>query len=99
MNASLESLATACSGAVSAAAAKIIVYPLDWMKLRLSVRKPNESAKSIVTTALKERGILGVYQGLGPRIVRTAAQKLNCEAFFRTAPCWPLCTDRYMTNL
>ena len=79
MSAGLESLATACSGAISAVAAKAIIYPLDWMKLRLSVRKPSETASSIVMAALKERGVFGVYQGLGPRMVRTAAQKLNCE--------------------
>ena len=47
-NAGLESLATACSGALSAVAAKVIIYPLDWMKLRLSVKRPDESATSIV---------------------------------------------------
>ncbi len=59
--AGLDSLATACSGALSAVAAKVIIYPLDWMKLRLSVKRPDESASSIVMGALKTHGIGGVY--------------------------------------
>ena len=61
MSAGLDSLATACSGALSAVAAKVIIYPLDWMKLRLSVKRPDENATSIVTGALKTHGIGGVY--------------------------------------
>eukprot|EP01043_Picozoa_sp_COSAG02_P011719 COSAG02_NODE_437_length_22340_cov_46.269952_10_plen_119_part_00 len=61
MSAGLESLATAFSGALSAVAAKVIIYPLDWMKLRLSVKRPDESATSILTSALKTHGIGGVY--------------------------------------
>jgi hypothetical protein len=61
MSAGLDSMATAVSGALSAVAAKVIIYPLDWMKLRLSVKRADESAASIVTSALKSHGIGGIY--------------------------------------
>lgn len=76
MSLGLEAFASALSGGVSASLAKLIVYPLDFFKLRLSVRAADESVHSILAKTLREHGVFGVYLGVGPRVVRTGTQKL-----------------------
>lgn len=73
----VESLTTAISAAVAAVAGKFIIYPLDFFKLRLSAKQEHETAGSIFADVYKKHGILGVYLGLGPRLVRSFAQKFN----------------------
>ena len=76
MSLGLEAFASAASGGVSASLAKLIVYPLDFFKLRLSVRAADESVSSILAKTVKQHGVFGVYVGVGPRVVRTGTQKL-----------------------
>jgi hypothetical protein len=77
MSAGLDSMSTAIAAAVSSVAGKFIIYPLDFFKLRLSVKGPDETATTILKKTIKEHGVFGVYLGLGPRLVRTFAQKFN----------------------
>ena len=80
--AALDSLSVAISAAVSAVAAKVVIYPLDFFKLRLSVKTANETVSSILKQTLERHGIFGIYMGLGPRLVRTGIQKLNYFYFY-----------------
>ena len=78
----LEPFINACAGGVSASVAKFLVYPLDFFKLRLSVRAADETVGTILSKTVAKHGIFGVYMGLGPRLVRTGAQKLFYFYFY-----------------
>ena len=78
----LEPFINACAGGVSASVAKFLVYPLDFFKLRLSVRAADETVGTILSKTMAKHGVFGVYMGLGPRLVRTGAQKLFYFYFY-----------------
>lgn len=60
----------------TATVAKLLVYPIDFFKLRLSVKSADETVSTILAKTISEHGVFGVYLGLGPRLVRTFVQKV-----------------------
>ena len=57
-------------------------YPLDFMKVKLSLKKAGETAVSIVSGVLKQHGVSGLYLGITPKLAKSAAQKFVYFYFY-----------------
>ena len=71
----LEAFASALAGALGSIVSKLCTYPLDFLKVKLSVKKKEETWGSIVSAVLKQYGVMGLYMGITPKLAKSAAQK------------------------
>ena len=70
-----EALANATSGAVGSVISKFLSYPMDLLKVKMSVKLPNETFGSVVASMQRQGGLRAFYVGLSPKLVRSGAQK------------------------
>jgi adenine nucleotide transporter 17 len=70
-----EALASATSGAVGSVLSKFLTYPMDLMKVKMSVKKQGETFGSVVAAMRRQGGLKAFYVGLSPKLVRSGAQK------------------------
>lgn len=71
----MDSLADALAGTAGTVVGKFFTYPLDFLKVKVQVSGVGVTPAQIRAEVLKEHGILGFYQGLGPKLVKSSTQK------------------------
>lgn len=71
----LEAFASAAAGGLGSVVSKVFTYPLDFLKVKLSVKTKEETAGLIISGVLKEHGVLGLYKGISPKLAKSFAQK------------------------
>eukprot|EP00948_MAST-09A_sp_MAST-9A-sp1_P002544 g2544.t1 len=72
----MEDLVAALSGGVGKAVSKTALYPLDMIKVKMQSAKSDVSSLSVVREiAGSQDGIVGLYRGLGPKLVKSVSQK------------------------
>lgn len=70
-----EALANASSGAVGSVLSKFLTYPMDLLKVKMSVKQKGETFGSVIVAMNQEGGLGSFYVGLSPKLVRSGAQK------------------------
>ena len=71
----MDSLADALAGTAGTIVGKLFTYPLDFLKVKVQVSGAGVTPAQIRAEVLKEHGVLGFYQGLGPKVVKSSTQK------------------------
>eukprot|EP00943_MAST-04B_sp_MAST-4B-sp1_P002342 g2342.t1 len=71
----MDSLADALAGTAGTVVGKLFTYPLDFLKVKVQVSGVGVTPAQIRTEVLQEHGVLGFYQGLGPKLVKSSTQK------------------------
>ena len=73
-----EAFAAACSAATGAIVSMVISYPLDLMKTKLATQEGSEKgAVEVFQLLLRQKGVAGLYVGLGPRVLKNLVQKFG----------------------
>jgi len=76
-------LAHALSGALSAVLAEVVLFPVDTVKL-LTQTAPAGAASSffsVLVHVLRERGLSGLYRGLGTHVLKESVHSFNYWVF------------------
>ena len=60
----LEAFASAAAGGLGSVVSKLFTYPLDFLKVKLSVKDKEETAASIIGGVMKQHGVTGLYKGI-----------------------------------
>eukprot|EP00914_Ancora_sagittata_P029533 GHVO01058460.1.p1 GENE.GHVO01058460.1~~GHVO01058460.1.p1 ORF type:complete len:309 (+),score=23.92 GHVO01058460.1:104-928(+) len=67
----LESWKTALCGGIGGATLWILVFPTDVIKSRVQVLGATEGIHKVFLSILRNEGVLALYKGLGPTLLRT----------------------------
>jgi hypothetical protein len=80
----LDAVVDATTAGVGSAVSKLTTYPLDLLKTSLAVAPKDATVTSTVRKLTESRGVLGMYKGIQPKLVKSVTGKVLYFFIYRT---------------
>jgi hypothetical protein len=80
----IDAVVEATTAGVGSAVSKLATYPLDLLKTSLAVAPKDETLTATVQKLTEKRGVLGLYKGIQPKLVKSVTGKVLYFFIYRT---------------